>query len=452
MMGGTPLVKRTFNEEAASAAGPGWNTVKPLKSKRIAPQVVAMPIGDAAVGSGRRSVSPSFPSTLAHNNLPGPRSVSLGTPSNASDLLALLNRKPEPQRDEQIHLERINQPIQYRPKTPPNYQSQNVQTHIFDTPGSTATVKPRSPSSVAATFGATISNAPSSPSTEKTSSPSAVPKVQGYDGGNVGVLGGGVKLGGLGVPKSSSIAGHDRTRSVSGGSATSGMSSLRTASGSSSLISEEDLGVEHKVDHASSLPAEIEPISGIVHPHQPKRRRGRPQNRQYFNPSISSKGGLPMQPGTGIAGQPGSGIPVNAYGHQGMGYGNPHVPILRPGCGVNVNGTVSPQLGAPKADGHGQAPGMGWNNGGVPGGIPLMSPHHHHAGPGWGVNPAVLNNVGPQIGRGVPGQPGISAPRPGHRQGPVPPQPHGSHLNPPQGINMAAWNLGVASGLTRPSS
>jgi hypothetical protein len=444
MMAGTPLVQRSLPNHALStdpAPGttststlpppPGWG--RPLKGKRIAPQVVAMPIGDAAVGAGRRSASPVLPSTLSRDVLgplvsvsqqQTPRSVSLGTPANASDLLALLNRKPEPRIDERIVFNKPGTQMDESPRTPPRISGGGVD--IPDTPGSVMTVRQRSPSSVAATGAPTSVNS-SSPGTDKTNSPATAAKVQGYDGGNVGVLGGGVKLGGGGVPKTpisgNAIHAGNRARSASGTSVLSAVSGKRTVSGSSSAISEEEVFQEKPIPHASPSPSPNQPhlVAGIVHPHQPKRRRGRPQNRPYFG-NGSPKGGLPMQPGTGIAGQPGSGIPMGPYGHQAMGYPQPP-PIMRPGYGVNMSGGVNNPPG-------------GWNAPNIPTG----------PGPqGWGVNPAVLNAVPTPIGGGIPGQPGTGiSPAMAHSGAAA----HmNSHVANASGINVAAWNLGVASGI-----
>jgi hypothetical protein len=129
-----------------------------------------------------------------------------------------------------------------------------------------------------------------------------------------------------------------------------------------------------------------------------------------------------MQPGTGIAGQPGSGIPMGPYGHQAMGYPQPP-PIMRPGYGVNMSGGVNNPSG-------------GWNAPNIPTG----------PGPqGWGVNPAVLNAVPTPIGGGIPGQPGTGiSPAMAHSGAAA----HmNSHVANASGINVAAWNLGVASGI-----
>ena len=494
MMAGTaPLIKRslpnqtvdssnaiiTHGGSASAVSGPGWNATgsaksMPLKGKRIAPQVVAMPIGDAAVGTGRRSASPVLPSSLARSGhlshmAQTPRSISLGTPANASDLLALLNRKPEPLKDEQISFGKTQQPPQ--PRTPPKAPGSAV---IPDTPGSVATVRPRSPSSVIATAGAPTSIASSSPRTDTTNSPGTAARVQGYDGGNVGVLGGGVKLGGQGVPKTPNV-GSNRSRSASGTSVLSGMSGKRTVSGSSSVISEEG-SPEYKTGLISPTPLESSPVGGIVHPHQPKRRRGRPQNRPYFGAS-SPKGGLPLQPGTGIAGQPGSGAPPMgspyAYHHQNMPYGHGQVPIGRPGFGSPKSGPAhpAPLAASPGSPGNVPPP-PAWNNVGLINGLPAMTPNPG----GWGVNPAVLNVVAPPIGGGVPGQPGTGHPGMHHHHHPHPHHQHhpsmhnhqnhnlqhspnnqqnnhashqmNSHVANAAGINVAAWNLGVASGMT----
>jgi hypothetical protein len=494
MAGSAPLIKRSLPNQtmdssssaspfgSASASGPGWNTAgstrsTPLKGKRIAPQVVAMPIGDAAVGAGRRSASPVLPSSLARSGhlahmAQTPRSISLGTPANASDLLALLNRKPEPLKDEQISFGKTHAA---QPRTPPRAPGP---AFIPDTPGSVATVRPRSPSSVIATAGTATSAASSSPRTDTTNSPGTAARVQGYDGGNVGVLGGGVKLGGHGVPKTP-IVGGNRSRSASGTSVLSGMSGRRTVSGSSSVISEEG-SPEHKTGLASPTPVDSSPVGGIVHPHQPKRRRGRPQNRPYFG-GASPKGGLPIQPGTGIAGQPGSGTapmgPPFQY-QQNMPYGHGQMPVGRPGFGSPQSGPAQPvpPVASPGSPGNIPPP-PAWNNVGLVNGLPAMAPNPG----GWGVNPAVLNAVAPPIGGGVPGQPGTGyhgLQQHQHHQR----SPHHHHQNQHQhqhqnqqlnhspnqnrggphmnahvanaaGINVAAWNLGVASGMiTQPQS
>lgn len=491
MMAGTaPLIKRNLPNQSVdssltgtsfagngSASGPGWDaqgssslnkSTTPLKGKRIAPQVVAMPIGDAAVGAGRRSASPVLPSSLSRSghlavHAQTPRSISLGTPANASDLLALLNRKPEPLKDEQISFGKTHIPA---PRTPPKAHGTAA---IPDTPGSVATVRPRSPSSVIATAGTATSAASSSPRTDTTNSPGTAARVQGYDGGNVGVLGGGVKLGGQGVPKTPNVSGN-RSRSASGTSVLSGMSGKRTVSGSSSVISEEG-SPEYKTDLSSPGPIESSPVGGIVHPHQPKRRRGRPQNRPYFGAS-SPKGGLPLQPGTGIAGQPGAGAPPMgspyAYHHQNMPFGHGQGPQGRPGFGSPQAGPAhpAPLAASPGSPGNVPPPPPAWNNVGLINGLPAMTPNPG----GWGVNPAVLNVVAPPIGGGVPGQPGTGHPNmhhhhPNHQRHSSLHQNYQNHqnLNPQQGpnshvanaagINVAAWNLGVASGMiTQPSN
>ena len=451
MAGSSPLVKRSLPNQLGDAsslhsasAGPGWNDKSlPLKGKRIAPQVIAMPIGDAAVGAGRRSASPVLPSSLSRSGhlsvaTQTPRSISLGTPGNAADLLALLNRKPEPLKDEQISFD--NHRASYNPpKTPPRTDGPS---EIHNTPGSVATVKPRSPSSVVATAGAATSIASSSPRTDTTNSPGTAARVQGYDGGNVGVLGGGVKLGGQGVPKTPNM-GLSRARSASGTSVLSGVSAQRTVSGSSSAISEEGGSPEHNLGLASPSPADARSPGGIVHPHQPKRRRGRPQSRPYFG-GASPKGNLPIQPGTGIAGQPGSGPPMGpSYPYQGGHYGQ--MPGQHASYGPPPGGSMNqPQNRIPSSS-PGNVPPPAWNHVGLINGLPPMT---QNGGGGWGVNPAVLNVVAPPIGGGVPGQPGTTH----HNLPHLHPGQMNSHVVNAAGINVAAWNLGVASGMTSPTN
>jgi hypothetical protein len=116
------------------------------------------------------------------------------------------------------------------------------------------------------------------------------------------------------------------------------------------------------------------------------------------------------------------------YGHLASGPG----PLSSP------QGVMNP--GSPAGR---NVPAPAWNHVGLINGLPAMT---QHGGGGWGVNPAVLNVVAPPIGGGVPGQPGTSH-HPLHHAHPNQMNPHVANA---AGINVAAWNLGVASGMTSP--
>ncbi|KAJ9107485.1 hypothetical protein QFC21_000939 [Naganishia friedmannii] len=216
---------------------------------------------------------------------------------------------------------------------------------------------------------------------------SAVPEVpqsvQGYDGGNVGVLGGGVKLGGGGgaIPGSTSsppvMGKPDHTsRSVSAQSAGRTAAKMRSTSGSSAL------GGMTGSESETTIGSGAEGGKGI--PGGNKKRRGRPQqsrspniphshshdpippthnmHHHQWSPVIPThmhhpptSGGMPGMLGCGIAGQPGSigFTPGSTLAHGGagwQGYGGA-VPSWAPrpqgGLGIPVHSPIGPLAHSP---------------------------------------------------------------------------------------------------------
>lgn len=175
--------------------------------------------------------------------------------------------------------------------------------------------------------------------------------VQGYDGGNVGVLGGGVKLGG--GPSSSAgttatpAGKHDQSgRSVSGQSIARSTGQIRSTSGSSAFAA---TGSESETTIGSGTEGVKSLVSGN------RKRRGRPQQTRspdvshsrsrepvshphphHWSPLTPSRMHMPPTPGTvpspngtmamgmlggGIAGQPGAvGYPIGPGTAAGMGF------------------------------------------------------------------------------------------------------------------------------------
>ncbi|TXT13231.1 hypothetical protein VHUM_01632 [Vanrija humicola] len=138
----------------------------------------------------------------------------------------------------------------------------------------------------------------------------AVPQVTPYDGGNVTVLGGGTKLGGGGVSRSSSamgMRGHDRTRSPSVSIVSR---ALNTAVGPNS-------------NGGGPLPASPRK--------QRTRRRIIPTHIGYFGqpgiggPIMGAFGSKPPQPGAAAAGF--GGWPHGQPGGVGVGVGPPALPL-----------------------------------------------------------------------------------------------------------------------------
>lgn len=104
------------------------------------------------------------------------------------------------------------------------------------------------------------------------SAPAVPQSVQGYDGGNVGVLGGGVKLGGgpASASNSSTASKHDQSgRSVSGHSTARSVGQIRSTSGSSAFAT---TGSESETTIGSGVEG-----GKILLSSGNKKRRGRPQ-------------------------------------------------------------------------------------------------------------------------------------------------------------------------------